>query len=45
LPVLCGNHVSACRAGDRIAAGARQIGLLTRPFSCLAHFLALAHAL
>ena len=40
LPVLCGNHVSACRAGDCSAARTRQIGLisprllLSCPFSC-----------
>jgi uncharacterized membrane protein len=41
----CGNHVSAGRAGDCSAARTRQIGLISRPLSCLAHSLALAHAL
>ena len=45
LPVFCGNHVSACRAGDCSAARTRQISLLSGPFSCLARAAALAHAL
>jgi hypothetical protein len=45
LPVLCGNHVSACRPGDRSAARRGQISPVSRPLSCLAHFLGLTHAL
>ncbi len=44
LPVLCGNHVFACRSGDRSAAQARANCLIGLSISCLAHALALAHA-
>src|SRR6266545_1641519 len=45
LPVFCGNHVSACGAGDCSAARTRQIRLLSGLLSCLAKALAPAHAL
>jgi hypothetical protein len=44
LPLLCGHDISACRAGDCSAARTRQICLISRPLSCLAHYLTLAHS-
>jgi hypothetical protein len=45
LPVFCGNHVPACRAGDCSATRPRKIWLVSGPLSCLAHAPALAHLL